>query len=182
MFKSGILLRLFNPITPHRYRSPRLYALRAAFSVISNCHSETFLTRYGRIPVEKLDIKYSKSTGPGGQNVNKLNTKVQIRFNLNEAEWLPEEVRQAVLVKHKNRFTKDGVLILESQATRSQFCNERDAIIKLQAIIERACTKPGMTSEAKRMKIKDIQAEVKMRNRMFKECRKRRKSDPFGFL
>ena len=176
------LLRLFNPITPCKYRSPLLHTLRAMSSVISSCHTETYLTRYGRIPVEKLEIKYSKSTGPGGQNVNKLNSRVQIRFDINNADWLPEEVRQAVLIKHKNRFTKEGILILESQASRSQFSNKRDAIIKLQSIIERAYTKPGITSEAKRLKIRDIQTEARERRRLFKECRKKRKSDPFGFV
>ena len=180
-----ILLRLFSTAIPHKYRFPFLYTdstMRAMYSVISDCHTETYLTRYGRIPVKKLEIKYLKSSGPGGQNVNKLNTKVQIRFDINEADWLPPEVKQAVLVKHKNKFTKEGVLLLESQATRSQFCNERDAIIKLQSIIERACTVPGITSQAKRMKIRDIQENARERRKMFKQCRKRRKSDPYGFL
>ncbi|KAI6654863.1 Peptidyl-tRNA hydrolase ICT1, mitochondrial [Oopsacas minuta] len=139
------------------------------------------MTQYGRIPVDKLEILYSKSSGPGGQNVNKLKTKVQIRFNINTADWLPEEVRQAMLTKHKNKFTKDGILLLESQSTRNQLCNERNAIIKLQSIIERSFYKPSVPNEAKRLKIKELEASAKERRRMFKMSRKERKGDPFGY-
>jgi len=51
----------------------------------------------GYIPVEELDITYSTSSGPGGQNVNKVNTKVDLRFKIESAQWLNEEVRQKLI-------------------------------------------------------------------------------------
>ena len=51
------------------------------------------ITEYG-INLDQLIITYSRSSGPGGQNVNKVNTKVDVRFNLNDADWIPEPVRQ----------------------------------------------------------------------------------------
>ena len=174
-------LTAFRSLTHNLHSSP-LYSMRAMFSFMSNCHTETYMTQYGRIPVEKLEVLYSKSSGPGGQNVNKLKTRVQIRFDIHSADWLPPEVKQAILTKYKNRFTKEGILILESQCTRNRVSNERDVLIKLQTIIEKSFTKPGATCNAKVMKIKDLQAKAKERRKLFKLSRKLRKSDPIGFI
>lgn len=51
----------------------------------------------GYIPVEELDITYSTSSGPGGQNVNKVNTKVDLRFKVESAQWLNDEIRQKLI-------------------------------------------------------------------------------------
>ncbi|XP_068673195.1 large ribosomal subunit protein mL62-like isoform X2 [Montipora capricornis] len=62
----------------------------------------------GKIPLEHFTVKYAKSSGPGGQNVNKVNTKVDLRFHIASAEWLSEHVRQKILQREKNRINKEG--------------------------------------------------------------------------
>jgi len=70
------------------------------------------------IPFDQLEVKYARSSGPGGQNVNKLNTKAEIRFKVSEAEWMSEEVRRRLEEQQKNRINKDGELIISSQEHR----------------------------------------------------------------
>ena len=70
------------------------------------------------IPPDKIELKYSRSSGPGGQNVNKLNTKVEIRFNVKEADWLPSEVRDRIAQYNPNKISKEGDIIVTSQEHR----------------------------------------------------------------
>ncbi|XP_045448897.1 peptidyl-tRNA hydrolase ICT1, mitochondrial [Melitaea cinxia] len=92
----------------------------------------------GYIPIEKLDIKYSASSGPGGQNVNKVHTKVDLRFKLDEADWIPQEIREKMLEIHGRKLTKEGFFILRSDVTRSQQLNLADCLQKLRNIIREA--------------------------------------------
>ena len=77
------------------------------------------------IPFDQLEVKYARSSGPGGQNVNKLNTKAEIRFKVSEAEWMSEEVRRRLEEQQKNRINKDGELIISSQEHRYIIYNFR---------------------------------------------------------
>ncbi|KAK9499232.1 hypothetical protein O3M35_002308 [Rhynocoris fuscipes] len=92
----------------------------------------------GYIPIEKLDITYSRSSGPGGQNVNKVETKVDIRFHVESADWLNEDIKKKLILRHKNRINKDGFLIVKSDKTRSQLYNQADAITVLREMIRKA--------------------------------------------
>ncbi|CAH0719685.1 unnamed protein product, partial [Brenthis ino] len=106
----------------------------------------------GYIPIEKLDIKYSASSGPGGQNVNKVHTKVDLRFKLNEADWIPAEVKHKMLELHGNKLTKEGYLILRSDLTRSQQLNLADCLQKLRNMLRDAAVtkrKPAPETEEK---------------------------------
>ncbi|XP_017774633.1 PREDICTED: peptidyl-tRNA hydrolase ICT1, mitochondrial [Nicrophorus vespilloides] len=89
----------------------------------------------GFIPVNQLEITYSRSTGPGGQNVNKINTKVDMRFHLDTAEWLDADIRSKLAEKHKTKLTKEGYLIFRSDLTRSQQMNLADCLNKLRMCI-----------------------------------------------
>ncbi|KAH8389466.1 hypothetical protein KR200_005997 [Drosophila serrata] len=89
----------------------------------------------GFIPMDKVEITYSRSSGPGGQHVNTVNTKVDLRFKLAEAEWIPEQTRQKLLKELANRITKDGYFYIKSDLTRSQQMNLADALEKLRTII-----------------------------------------------
>ncbi|CAG9786432.1 unnamed protein product [Diatraea saccharalis] len=89
----------------------------------------------GFIPIEKLDITYSASSGPGGQNVNKVHTKVDLRFKLDDADWLQPELRQRMLELYGKKLTKDGYLIIRSDLTRSQQLNLADCMQKLRTMI-----------------------------------------------
>jgi len=94
--------------------------------------------KYDLKPVTKDDVEvtYSRSSGAGGQNVNKLSTKADVRFDLNKQSWIPDEVKDAIRQAEKNRFTKDGVLVMSSQRFRTQAQNLDDALSKLQAMVQ----------------------------------------------
>ncbi|XP_035781595.1 peptidyl-tRNA hydrolase ICT1, mitochondrial-like [Anopheles albimanus] len=92
----------------------------------------------GYIPMNKLNITYSRSSGPGGQNVNTVSTKVDIRFHLESATWLPEATRKRLAELQKGRITKDGFLVIKSELTRSQQMNTADALERLRSFIRQA--------------------------------------------
>ncbi|XP_014282285.1 large ribosomal subunit protein mL62 [Halyomorpha halys] len=89
----------------------------------------------GFIPIDKLNISYCRSSGPGGQNVNKVNTKVDIRFNLESAEWIDDEVKKKLADLYNSRLNRDGYFIVRSDKTRSQFYNQADAITVLREML-----------------------------------------------
>ncbi|XP_059609364.1 large ribosomal subunit protein mL62 [Phlebotomus argentipes] len=89
----------------------------------------------GYIPVEQLEITYSRSSGPGGQNVNMVNTKVDLRFKLDSASWIPEGVRAKMHENFKSRINKDGYFMVKSDLTRFQHMNLADALEKLRNLI-----------------------------------------------
>ncbi|MEQ2300054.1 Peptidyl-tRNA hydrolase ICT1, mitochondrial [Ameca splendens] len=94
------------------------------------------------IPVERLTVSYSRSSGPGGQHVNKVSTKAEVRFHVNTADWIPEDVRQKIVEKNKNRINKAGELLVTSEVTRSQQRNLSDCLQKISAIIAEASVRP----------------------------------------
>ncbi|XP_045497805.1 peptidyl-tRNA hydrolase ICT1, mitochondrial [Colias croceus] len=100
----------------------------------------------GYIPIEKLDITYSASSGPGGQNVNKVHTKVDLRFKLSEAEWIPADIREKMLEQHSKKLTKEGFMIVRSDTTRSQQLNLADCLQKLRTLIRNAAVKEKKAS------------------------------------
>lgn len=89
----------------------------------------------GYIPMDKVQVTYSRSSGPGGQNVNKINTKVDLRFHLASAEWLSPELKEKLSIKHKTSITTDGFLVIRSDKTRSQQLNLAEAMDKLRHLI-----------------------------------------------
>ncbi|XP_032312757.1 peptidyl-tRNA hydrolase ICT1, mitochondrial isoform X2 [Camelus ferus] len=90
------------------------------------------------IPVDRLTISYCRSSGPGGQNVNKVNSKAEVRFHLASADWIAEPVRQKMAVMHKNKINRSGELILTSECSRYQFRNLADCLQKIRDMIAEA--------------------------------------------
>ncbi|XP_047563273.1 peptidyl-tRNA hydrolase ICT1, mitochondrial isoform X1 [Lutra lutra] len=90
------------------------------------------------IPLDRLTISYCRSSGPGGQNVNKVNSKAEVRFHLATAEWIAEPVRQRIAVTHKNKINRSGELILTSECSRYQFRNLADCLQKIRDMIAEA--------------------------------------------
>ncbi|XP_076763792.1 large ribosomal subunit protein mL62 [Xylocopa sonorina] len=127
----------------------------------------------GYLPLKELDITYSRSSGPGGQHVNCTNSKVDVRFNLQNATWLEEDVKSKLFEKHKNRMTKDGYLVIKSEVTRSQQLNLADALRKLREMIWEA-VKPPSEIPAETLELKRKQHLAAARKRLFE---KRRKSE-----
>ncbi|KAF6095530.1 mitochondrial ribosomal protein L58 [Phyllostomus discolor] len=90
------------------------------------------------IPLDRLTISYCRSSGPGGQNVNKVNSKAEVRFHLATADWIAEPVRQKIAVTHKNKINKSGELILTSECSRYQLRNLADCLQKIRDMIAEA--------------------------------------------
>ena len=121
------------------------------------------------IPAAELDESFARSGGPGGQNVNKVNTKVILRWNLRESAVLSDAQRARLEEKLSNRLTKDGELVISSTKTRDQARNREDARARLAEAVRKALqkrkkrrkTKPSKAAKAKRLSDKRHRAKVK---------------------
>jgi ribosome-associated protein len=124
------------------------------------------------IPESDLVITFVQSSGPGGQNVNKVASQAQLRFNTHSAA-LPEEVRERLIQFAKNRITDEGILIINAKRFRSQERNRLDAIDRLANLIHQAAvppkkrkkTQPTQASKEKRLETKRRQSELKRQRR-----------------
>ncbi|KAK8720677.1 hypothetical protein OTU49_013159 [Cherax quadricarinatus] len=96
----------------------------------------------GYVPMNKVQVTYSRSNGPGGQNVNKINTKVDLRLQVTTADWLSPELKERIAKKYKSSITADGFLVVRSDKTRSQQLNLADAMDKLRHMIHTAAYVP----------------------------------------
>jgi protein subunit release factor B len=95
------------------------------------------------IPKEKLDIKFVKaSSGPGGQNVNKLNTKAEVRFKPKDADWIPKVMIDRFIELNATKINKDGEIVITSIRHRLQAHNLKDCLEKLREYLEEAAIIP----------------------------------------
>lgn len=95
-----------------------------------------------KIPMDQVEFGFSRSSGPGGQNVNKLNTKAELRFHIDSASWIPEDVRGRLREIQGNKINNSGELLITSQEFRTQSKNKDDCISKLQTMLEEAYIEP----------------------------------------
>ncbi len=117
----------------------------------------------------ELDFTASRSGGPGGQNVNKVNSKISLRFDVPHSQILTEEEKQTIMQRLSAYLTKDGVLYLSSQEKRSQLDNKEAVVDKLQALLTKAFekkkrrkrSKPTKAAIQKRIKSKKLVSEKK---------------------
>lgn len=117
----------------------------------------------------ELEFSASRSSGPGGQNVNKVNSKVTLRFDVRNSFVLSEEEKMILLNKLASRLSTEGVLILTSQDKRSQLQNKEAVVAKLDTILKKAferkkprkATKPSKGSVRERIQKKKQHSEKK---------------------
>lgn len=130
----------------------------------------------GRISLDprELEISFIRASGPGGQNVNKVSSAVQLRFDVRQSQAYSDDVRARLEKLAGNRLTLDGVLVLTAQEHRSQERNRQDALERLLALIRaaavvpkvRRATRPTLGSKKRRLESKSKRSGVKsMRSR-----------------
>jgi ribosome-associated protein len=117
----------------------------------------------------ELSETFIRGSGPGGQNVNKVATAVQLRFDVRHSPSLPEEVRARLERLAGRRLTQDGVLIITAQRHRTQERNREDALARLVELIRQAterpkprrATKPTFASKKRRLESKAKRSDIK---------------------
>ena len=123
------------------------------------------------IPEDELEERFIQASGPGGQNVNKVATAVQLRFRAARSRALPPEVRERLLRTGGSRITGGGTLIITARRFRTQESNRRDARARLAAIIARAAreprwrrpTRPTRAAHERRLQEKAERSRIKRR-------------------
>ena len=123
-----------------------------------------------KIKESELRLSFIRSRGPGGQNVNKVSTAVQLKYNITNAD-IPDAIKKRFCEQYKNKISKNGDIIIVAQSFRTQNKNKIDAINRLESLfsdikvpIKRIPTKPSWSSQVKRVERKKKRSVLK-RNR-----------------
>lgn len=131
------------------------------------------VSRRIQIPCGQFTWSVARSSGPGGQNVNKVNTKVMLRWDVAQSPSVPDDVRDRFVAAYRRRLTTDGVLILSSERFRDQQKNVDDCLFKLREMLKsvavapktRRPVKPTRASKQKRIAAKRERTLTKQRRR-----------------
>ena len=131
--------------------------------------SHVIVTHSLKIPFAELQFRTSRSGGPGGQNVNKLETRVELLFDVAHSPCIPEHLRQRLLSNLTSKLDSLGVLRIVVQDSRSQWKNKQLAIERLAVLLKsalkvrkkRISTKPTRTAREDRLRMKKVRGETK---------------------
>jgi ribosome-associated protein len=123
------------------------------------------------ITIDESEIQFDfvRSSGPGGQNVNKVATAVQLRFDVANSPSLDDAIRQRLIALAGGRVTEKGILIIEARRFRTQNANRQDALNRLIALVRKAAekprtrhkTRPTPASKERRLESKRLRSETK---------------------
>ena len=139
---------------------------------------DLIITKTLVIPSKEIKWRFSRSSGPGGQNVNKVESRVQIIFSLDDSEVLNDIQKEILKVNLKNKLVNNNILCLAVQEHRNQLLNRQLALIKFSSIIRdalnkqlklRKSTKPTNSSKRKRIEFKKKRGELKKSRRKEKK-------------
>ena len=127
-----------------------------------------------KIDEDELHFDFIRASGPGGQNVNKVSTSVQLRFDVRNSPSLGQDIKERLIKLAGSRISEDGILIIQSSRYRTQEQNRADAIIKLTTIIQKAlnppktrkATRPSLSAKAARVSDKKQRGEIKRTRRI----------------
>ncbi len=121
------------------------------------------------IPSDEITLSYTRSSGPGGQNVNKVSSKVIFEWDLSNSAALPDRVKQRFIERFQNRINQQGILLIQSDRFRDRLKNIKDCEDKLRAMLlecipepkQRKATKPKKQAVEKRLQSKRATSEKK---------------------
>jgi ribosome-associated protein len=145
------------------------------FRYITGVDNLIFINSHTAIPSTEITFRFSRSGGPGGQNVNKVETKVELLFDVAGSAGLTEDQKQTILAREKNRIDSEGILRVTAQESRSQFENREAAVEKFVSILagalakrkKRVKTRASRASKEKRIEGKKLRGKKKqMRGRV----------------
>jgi ribosome-associated protein len=117
----------------------------------------------------ELTLDFIRASGPGGQNVNKVATAVQVRFDIRRSNWLDADCKKRIIENGGRRVTVGGVLVMESGRYRTQAQNRTDVIKRFVALLEKSLappkprrrTKPSAVSKERRLQSKKVRSRIK---------------------